>query len=137
MEQLSKLIRENNINEFIDLYETIDINMIPHINSLLVVASIYGRFNIIKYLIQQGATNLNRALQMSMNHYYYEHVKYLIEHGASNLNFALRRSIRYDEFDLAKYIIQRGKGYDIDLAILFANKYDNKEILECLIQQKK
>ena len=132
MEQLKTLIVENNINEFIDLYERTDIN---DINDLLVCSSIYGRFNIAKFLIERGANELNEALYMSMRINNTRLVKYFIELGATNVMFALSSSIRYGNIELVKYIIQRGKGYNIDLALEIADTSIHKEIKEYLIQE--
>lgn len=101
---------------------------------ILIQASMYGRLNIIKYLIELGISNgINDALISAASGGHYDIVQYLLENGADihHMNDSpLLRSISGKHWDIARYLILNGANVhvDDDAVSKYFDALENEEI---------
>ena len=63
---------------------------------------------------------------------YLQIVKYLVEAGATPLNYAMIMAVIYGQLNIVKYLISRGadKHYDNDAALLYAELKNHSDIVK-------
>ena len=74
------------------------------INTALLAAISSNKDFVIPYLVSLGANNLNSALMLAVENGYLPIVKYLVSHGANNLNTALNYAFHYNRIDIIQYL---------------------------------
>lgn len=93
----------------------------------LVPAAQYGHFKILDYLISQGADvsyNDDILLALTAKNGNLDVVKFLVEQGAQNLTRALQQAALAGKLEVAKYLVSQGA--QIDATVLYnATLYQN------------
>lgn len=80
-------------------------------DSGLATACYYNNIDMAQFMIEHGATNLNKALRMCCRqNSYYEMAKILVYHGATNLNEVLGYVCGDDE-DMCNWLISHGANW--------------------------
>ncbi len=77
------------------------------INNGLSYAATYGQISILEYLLDK-ATDLDGLLNSAVLGDHIDTVKYLVENGAKNLDYALVISSRNGCLDIVKYLVSKG-----------------------------
>lgn len=109
------------------------------LNERLVEASENGDINMVKRLIQIGATSYDIALKEASLFGHLEIVKYLIEKGANiqaNNNLALRMAVMNKHLDIVKYLIENGADIHINNEYILrkATELNHLEMIKYLIE---
>ena len=111
-----------------------------HKGNMLLVASVRGYLDIVKYLIECGisAYGKNNALQNSSENGHLDVVKYLIEQGAdihANWDYALRYTSAQGHLDVVKCLMEHGANVHAfdDFALRMASLHGHLEIVKFLI----
>ena len=97
-----------------------------------------GQIDQVKYLVKQGAdihANNNEALRLASKYGKYDVVKYLVENGAANNDKALRLASKYGHIHIVKYLVEQG-AVDIharDKALRLAGEYGHIHIVKYLL----
>jgi len=111
---------------------------------LLVWAAQYGRFEALKFLIENGF-DVNAKNGMAFRHAsrngYLETVKYFVEHGADihlQDDMAFQLASEYGRLDVVKYLVEQGANTHVnnDYAIIRAEKNEWKRVVAYLKEIK-
>lgn len=78
------------------------------LNRSLSRASIFNQLDLVKYLVNRGATNINEALIHAAHDNYLPMAQYLIDHGATDLDLALVNAATTGHLGMVQYLINRG-----------------------------
>ena len=96
-------------------------------------ASNNGHFEIVKYLVKNGADVKNSgALRGASEYGHFEMVKYLVENGA-NMNNGLSGASRNGHFEIVKYLVENGADVKNSGALRGASEYGHFEIVKYLV----
>jgi len=107
-------------------------------NDALSMTIINNNFEISKLLIDQCATNLDEALNLAAREDRLKIIIYLLEvklfkPSLVNLNQALENAAKGGSINIIDYLINHG-ATDIDVALLIAVSYNNKELINHLVE---
>ena len=67
-----------------------------------------GNVDMVKFLLQNGATDKNGALEIAARNGNIEMVKFLLQNGVTDKNGALEIAVRGGQLEIAKFLIQSG-----------------------------
>lgn len=105
------------------------------LENILYNASRGGHLELIKYVMSQGAQDLNYALDGAAEGGKIEIIKYLMSIGANDINSALEHIAEVDEGDVEtfKYILSIGAIGDYNTMLNYAAGGENIEIVKYLV----
>jgi Ankyrin repeats (3 copies)/Ankyrin repeat len=92
-----------------------------------------GNMEIVKFMIEKGATNFARAMCYAAEGGEMEIVKLMIEKGATNFNTGMKTAARGGHMDIVKFMIEKG-ATDFNRAMINARKKRNMDIVNYLKQ---
>lgn len=100
-----------------------------------------GYLDIVKFMINKGANNLETGLSCACEYDRLEIAKFMIEMGATNFNYSMKSACRAGKIELVKLMIEHGAdNWDDCLAITISynnnnnnNNENNAEIVELMI----
>lgn len=101
-------------------------------------AAIHGKLEWTQYWLNKefSLKDLNQALNYAANNGNLDVVKLLIDHGATSIDRAFIEAAQYDNLDVVKYLMPRGITYDAIRSALYSaamNQHDDVvEYLESL-----
>jgi ankyrin repeat protein len=126
---LSAAARQNNVELLASL---INRGVNPDLlSAALQDAIIENRVEAVRYLVEHGATNLDRALTIAAVSNNIDLVQYLLNHGATDLNGALVSAAASGKLPMVQYLIAHGAN-NIRGAIYIANQVHNPQIVAYL-----
>ena len=110
---------------------------------VLQLASLYGRLDVINYIVQQGVTpgELIDPLVYSAEKGYLDVVKYLVEHGANiyaQNNRVLLKAAEHGHLDIVKYLVSIGMNLhdpNNKKALLYAAGNGHLDVVKYLVEQ--
>ena len=100
-------------------------------------AAASGNLEIVKYLIENGALDLDGAMRAASGRGYLNIVKYLVENGANihSLNeLALRLASKYGDLNIVKYLVEKGADIHVfdDHPLQLAKEQKHLDVVEYL-----
>lgn len=104
-----------------------------NLNAALRFAAVRGNLEIIKYLISKNANEIQKAVRAAANHGHLETIKYLISLDVNNVNDALLYAGKNGYLDIIQYAISQGG--DINKALQGAARGGQLEIVKYLLSQ--
>lgn len=107
------------------------VNIKGYFNHALALASEHDHPDVVEYLVEHGADNVNMALKWAARHDRLGLVDFLVNHGASNLNEALIEAVTADHLDVVRYMVNHG-ATDLHLASWIAHHEQHPAIREYL-----
>jgi Ankyrin repeats (3 copies) len=100
-------------------------------NSGMRYAAKGGYMEIVKLMIEKGATDFNRGMAYASEGGHMEIVKLMIEKGATDFNWGANRAVRGGHMEIVKLMVE--KGYtDFNCAMINAAKGGHMEIVDYL-----
>jgi ankyrin repeat protein len=103
-------------------------------NSSMMYAAEEGHMEIVKLMIEKGATYFNAGLIIVAGRGYMEIVKLMIEKGATNFNSGMNYAAGGGHMEIVKLMIEKG-ATDFNWAISYAAEGGHIEIVKFLIEK--
>jgi Ankyrin repeats (3 copies)/Ankyrin repeat len=101
----------------------------------MVWAAEAGQMEIVNFMIEKGATEFNRGMAWAAGGGYMEIVKLMIEKGATNFDWAITNAAKGGYMEIVKLMIEKG-ATKFNPAMKLASKRGHMEIVEYLKQFK-
>ncbi len=114
--------------------------MYPVINNLLVYSAKEGELPLVIYSISKGADineYSGLALRWAAEANHYEIVKYLVENGANDISLAFLNASMEGNIDIVKYLVEKGANihFQNDQALILASIRGRLRVVKYLIEK--
>jgi hypothetical protein len=103
-------------------------------NSAMVYAAEGGNMEIVKLMIEKGATAFNSAMVYAVRGGHMEIVKFMIEKGATNFSWAMAFAAEGGQMEIVKFMIEKG-ATNFNWSMNDASKGGHMEIVKFMIEK--
>ena len=97
------------------------------------VAAGEGHMDLVKVMVDKGATDVNRSLRAAAYSGYMDIVKFLLNIGATDIDEAISTAVMNKQIDIVKFLLE--KGADVNKALTSAFESEQRDMIEYLISR--